>query len=106
LPVTPPFGPGGPFSLADPAVLERTAVAGGFRDVRVDAIELGFSFADAATHAAVGGSLAPHLAEVLAAASEDERAAVVASVAELDEPYATDAGLRVPGRALVVRGRR
>jgi hypothetical protein len=87
-------------------VLEAAAVGGGFHDVQVDAVDLTFAFVDAAAHVAVGGSLSPQLAPVLAAASHDERAAVVASVAELDAPYATGDGLRVPGRALVVRGHR
>jgi ubiquinone/menaquinone biosynthesis C-methylase UbiE len=106
LPVVPPFGPGGPFSLAEPDALATAARDGGFADVHVEAVDLAFAFPDAATHVAVGGSLAPNLAPVLAAATDEQRAAVAASVAELDAPFAVDGGLRIPGRALVVRGRR
>jgi ubiquinone/menaquinone biosynthesis C-methylase UbiE len=106
LPVVPPFGPGGPFSLADPAQLEQLAREAGFDAVRVDTVELTFPFADAEEHIAVNGALAPNLATALTEADDDQRSAVRQMVTDATATYATDAGLRVPGRALVVHGRR
>jgi ubiquinone/menaquinone biosynthesis C-methylase UbiE len=105
LPVVPPIGPGGPFALAEPGVLEQLAVDAGFTDPRVAAVDLAFRFADAATHVAVSGSLAPALAPVLDAATEEQRAEVRRLVAEATAPYATPDGLLVPGRALVLSAR-
>jgi ubiquinone/menaquinone biosynthesis C-methylase UbiE len=106
LPVEPPFGPGGPFSLGDPVHLEALAVDAGFEAVAVDAVELVFPFADAAEHVAINGSLAPNLASVLRDATADQLDVVRAMVADATAGHATDGGLRVPGRALVVHGRR
>ncbi|MEY2566012.1 MAG: hypothetical protein QOE35_541 [Actinomycetota bacterium] len=106
LPFVPPVGPGGPFSLSDAEMLAQLLRDGGFADVAVETIDITFPFADAAEHVALCGSLAPPLAVVLAAASDDQRDAVQAAVAEAMSVYRTDDGLRVPGRALVARGRR
>jgi SAM-dependent methyltransferase len=106
LPVTPPLGPGGPFSLADADALGTVLRAGGFTDVAVEVVDITFPFADAAEHVAVCGSLSPQLAEALDAATDEQRDAVRATVAESTAAYATSDGLRVPGRALVARGRR
>lgn len=105
LPFTPPIGPGGPFALADPGVLEQLAADAGFLDARVDAVDLGFRFADAAAHVAVSGSLAPPMASVLDAATADQLAEVHRLVAEATAQYATPDGLLVPGRALVLSAR-
>jgi SAM-dependent methyltransferase len=105
LPVALPIGPGGPFSLADEAGLAQLLRDGRFDDVAVDAVDMTFPFADAAEHVAVCGSLAPPLAVALDAASDDQRDAVRAAVAEAMAGYATPSGLRVPGRALVASGR-
>jgi SAM-dependent methyltransferase len=106
LPFAPPVGPGGPFSLSDGDRLAALLRGGGFADVAVDTVDITFPFADAAEHVALCGSLAPPLAAVLAAASDDQREVVRVAVAEAMSAYRTDDGLRVPGRALVARGRR
>ena len=104
LPVTPPFGPGGPFSLGDPGDLEQMVVDAGFQEVSVLDVDLTFPFADAAAHVAICGSLAPPLAPVLEQADDAQLEAVRQMVADATAGYATDDGLRVPGRALVVSG--
>ena len=58
----PPTGPGGPFSLADPAKLERLIREGGFADVAVRGVETEATFGDTDEHFATVISLAPPLA--------------------------------------------
>ncbi len=105
LPVELPIGPGGPFSIADADVLADLARAAGFADVEVQAVDLAFRFADAAAHVTVSSTLSPALAPVFEEATPDQRAAVLGMVADADAQYATDDGLRLPGRALVLSGR-
>lgn len=102
----PPTGPGGPFSLADPAALQELIRASGFADVTVDAVETEARFADADEHFATVISLASPLAAALAGAPEATRLVVRTTAAQLIEPHRTDDGLRVPGRALVSIARR
>jgi ubiquinone/menaquinone biosynthesis C-methylase UbiE len=106
LPVALPIGPGGPFSLADPAHLEQLAVDAGFERVSVDAVEVSFPFTDAAAYVTVNGSLSPPLAVALGEATDDQREAVEQMVVDATAQYATPAGLRIPGRALVLSGHR
>jgi SAM-dependent methyltransferase len=101
----PPVGPGEVFSLGDPAVVEQLLADAGFDEVMVDAIDVEARFPDLDGYLAIAGSLAPPLAAAMAGATEDQRAAVRATAAELLAPYATDDGLVVPGRALLATGR-
>jgi enediyne biosynthesis protein CalE5 len=100
----PPTGPGGIFSLGDPAELERLAKGAGFADVTVDEIEVGFHAENVDAHVERVGSLAGPLAAVLDAATPEQQAALHATAAELAAPYVTDAGVNIPGRALLVTG--
>lgn len=102
----PPTGPGGPFSLADPARLERLLRDNGFADVAVQDVETESNFADADEHFATVISLAPPLAAALAAATDATRAAVRNTAAQLIEGYRTPGGFAVPGRALIGIARR
>jgi SAM-dependent methyltransferase len=102
----PPVGPGGIFSLGDPAELEALAKGAGFVDVAVDAIAVTFRADTVDAHVDRVSSLAGPLASVLQAASPDQLAALRATAATLAAPYVTADGLEIPGRALLVSGRR
>lgn len=101
----PPIGPGGIFSLGDPAELEMLAKAAGFVDVTVDEIEVAFHADSVDAHIERVGALAGPLAAVLEAAPPEQQAAFRRSAAELAAPYVTDTGVSIPGRALLVTGR-
>lgn len=102
----PPTGPGGPFSLADPAVLERMIRDSGFAGIAVHEVETEARFTDTDEHFDTVVSLASPLAAALAAAPESTRAAVRATAAALIEAHRSADGLTVPGRALVTTARR
>jgi hypothetical protein len=96
-----PTAPGGPFSLGDPVDLEQRVRQAGFAEVTVTEVDASATFASTDEHFAIVTTLAPPLAAALAAASDHDREAVRHTAAELLAPYVTDAGLVVPGRALV-----
>jgi SAM-dependent methyltransferase len=96
-----PTAPGGPFSLGDPVDLEQRVRQAGFAEVTVTEVDASATFASTDEHFAIVTTLAPPLAAALAAASDHDREAVRHTAAELLASYVTDAGLVVPGRALV-----
>lgn len=102
----PPVGPGGIFSLGDPAELEALAKGAGFADVAVEELAITFRADTVNAHVERVASLAGPLATVLQAASPDQLAALRRTAADLAAPYLTDDGLELPGRALLVSGRR
>jgi SAM-dependent methyltransferase len=102
----PPVGPGGIFSLGDPAGLEALAKGAGFVDVTVEEFAITFRADTIDAHVTRVSSLAGPLATVLQAASPDQLAALRRTAAGFAAPYVTDSGLVIPGQALLVSGRR
>ncbi|GAC1543540.1 MAG: methyltransferase domain-containing protein [Acidimicrobiales bacterium] len=102
----PPVGPGGIFSLSDPAALERLAKSAGFVDVSVKGFAISFRADSIDAHVERVGSLAGPLASVLQAASPDQLAALRATAAELAAPYVTESGVDIPGAAVLLSARR
>jgi hypothetical protein len=74
--------------------------------VTVEEISLAFRALDIDTHIRRVSSLAGPLAAAIQAASPEQQAAVRATAADLARPYLGDAGLQIPGRALLVTARR
>jgi SAM-dependent methyltransferase len=102
----PPIGPGGIFSLGDPAELEALVTGAGFLDVAVEAIDITFRADTVDEHVERVASLAGPLATVLQTASPEQLAALRRTAADLAAPYLSAAGLEIPGRALLVSARR
>ena len=102
----PPVGPGGIFSLGDPDLLRRLVCDAGFDDVEVAAIDTTFEAANIDEHIARVSSLAGPLAAAFDAATPEQLAAVRQTAAGLAAPYTSDAGVCLPGRALLVSARR
>ena len=102
----PPVGPGSIFSLGDTGELEALVKGAGFVDVTVEEIALTFRADDIDTHVTRVSSLAGPLATILQGASADKQAAVRRTAAVLAAQYVGDGGLEIPGRALLVCGRR
>jgi ubiquinone/menaquinone biosynthesis C-methylase UbiE len=102
----PPVGPGGIFSLGDPAELERLAKSAGFVDVAVEEFAVTFRADTIDTHVERVSALAGPLAAALQAAPPDQLAAFRRTAADLAAPHVTDNGLAFPGRALLLSGRR
>ena len=101
----PPVGPGSIFSLGDPNVLESLAKGAGFDAVTVDELPVVFPADDIDSHVNRVSSLAGPLAAAFRNAPSEQLAAVRRTAADLAAPYTTDAGLAIPGRALLVAGR-
>jgi len=102
----PPVGPGGIFSLGDPTELQAVAKGAGFDDVTVEEFDMTFRAATVDEHVKRVSSLAGPLATQLQAASSDQQAALRRTAADLAAPYVADRGLAIPGRALLLSGRR
>lgn len=101
----PPTSPGGVFSLADPAALERLVRASGFADVVVGEVATPACFASTEEHFEVVSGLAGPLSAALEAADEVGLAAVRASTAQALDRFRSEAGLLVPGLALLCTAR-
>jgi SAM-dependent methyltransferase len=97
----PPTGPVGPFGLADPLALEELVRDAGFTEVTVAEVAAVAQFATTDEHFDTVGCLAPPLGAALAAASDESGRAVRKTAASLVSQYWTDAGLALPGRALL-----
>jgi SAM-dependent methyltransferase len=92
----------GMFALARPGRLQSVLEAAGFLDVLVDTVEPPRAFAGVEEYIAETDDLSSMFGEVFDPLSDEQRAAVVAKVAELAEPYAAaDGVLRLPARTLV-----
>jgi len=101
-----PIEPGGPLSLGDPGQLRAYATDAGFGEAAVDEIELVMEFPDVEDYLAHVTALAPPFAAAFPAASDEQLAAVKATVTDATEQYRTDTGLAIPGRALLLVARR
>jgi SAM-dependent methyltransferase len=101
-----PTDPGGPFSLGDPGRLVDLATAAGFTDAEVSEVGASFEADDVAQHVENLAALAPPLAEALAAATVDQREAILTTASGILEPFHTDSGFVLPGRALLLRASR
>lgn len=102
----PPVGPGGMFSLGDPALVAALAKDAGFVDVAVEEFPTTFEADSIETHVARVSALAGPLAAAFAAATPEQLAAVRHTAAQLAAAYiGTDGSVALPGRAILVAGR-
>lgn len=101
----PPVGPGGIFSLGDPALLAALAKDAGFVDVAVEEIPTTFHAESIDSHIERVSSLAGPLAAVFAAATPEQLAAVRHTATQLAADHISDHGVTLPGRAILVTGR-
>jgi SAM-dependent methyltransferase len=97
----PPTGPGGLFSLAKAATLERTARDAGFTDVVIEEVATVSTFATPDEYFDTVTALAGPLSTAISNAPEATRAAVRTSAIGLASAHSTGNGLVLPGRALV-----
>lgn len=102
----PPVGPGAMFSLADPGRLEALAKSARFEDIRVEAHPVVFTAPSVEAHVERITSMAGPIAGAIAGATPAQREALLGTARELLAPHVTDEGVEVPGRALLVTGRR
>ncbi|HEX7167878.1 MAG TPA: methyltransferase domain-containing protein [Acidimicrobiales bacterium] len=84
-----PFGPGGPFSLADPARNVELARAAGFSSVDVQELTGAFDYADVDDHWSLQLALAGPVADMAAAVDAGELAEVKKALANAMEPHKT-----------------
>jgi len=87
-----PFGPGGPFSLADPERNADLVRAAGFADVDVDRLTGTFEFADVDDHWDFQMAVAGPVADMAAAVDADELAEVKQALAAAMEPHRSGDG--------------
>jgi SAM-dependent methyltransferase len=104
-PVPPPGVPG-PFSLADPDGLVRLLADAGLAGITLDEIPVPLRAPTFDEWWARTTALAGPLAQRLAALPDDAARAVRERARRSTEPYATAAGLELPGVTLLASGRR
>jgi SAM-dependent methyltransferase len=97
-----PTAPGMPMSISDPERLDQLARAGGFSNLTVEPFDVEFRVADAEEHVDHVTSLAPGLAVALSDATEEQLAAVRATVGDLTAQFRGDTGMIIPGRGLLL----
>ncbi|MGD9996812.1 MAG: class I SAM-dependent methyltransferase [Ilumatobacteraceae bacterium] len=101
----PPVGPGGIFSLGDPARLATLARDAAFVDVIVEEVPTVFESDSIDTHVERVSALAGPLAAAFLAATPEQLDAVRRTAAQLAAEHVGEHGVSLPGRALVVAGR-
>lgn len=97
----PPVGPGAIFSLGDPDLVGPLVGAAGLVDVQTETVEVTFSAETIDAHVAKVASMAGPLAAVIEAASPEQQASLRRTASDLAAQYVTDAGVVIPGRALL-----
>lgn len=97
----PPVGPGAIFSLGDPALVGPLVGAAGFVDVQTETVGVTFSAETVDAHVAKVASMAGPLSAVIEAASPEQQASLRRTASDLAAQYVTDAGVAIPGRALL-----
>lgn len=102
----PPTEPGGVFSLSDPVVVHDVAVGAGLGEVSVAEIAMVFTAATVEEHFEHVASLAGPLSVAIAAATAEQRAALFGTAAQFAAGHTNDDGVALPGRALLLVGRR
>jgi enediyne biosynthesis protein CalE5 len=102
----PPVGPGGIFSLGDPAQLASLAKDAAFVDVVIDEIPVTFHNDSIDIHVQRVSSLAGPLSAAFATATPSQLDAVRQTAAQLAAEYIDEQGVTLPGRALLVAGQR
>jgi ubiquinone/menaquinone biosynthesis C-methylase UbiE len=91
----------GPFTLSEPGHLHALLDAAGFTEVVLDVVDIERRFPDAERYLASTVAISSVVAERWPGLSDAQRAAVVARVAELAQPFTSADGLALPGRTLV-----
>ncbi|NLV54087.1 MAG: methyltransferase domain-containing protein [Acidimicrobiales bacterium] len=100
-----PFGPGGPFSLSEPARNEELLRAAAFDEVEVHDLIGAFSFRDADDQWQLHLAIAGPIADLAATLDADELAAVKADLAVAMEPFRSGDGYALPSHLVGVIAR-
>ena len=91
----------GPFTLAEPGRLHALLDEAGFTEVVLDVVDVERRFPDAESYMASTVEISSVVAERWPGLSDAQRAAIVARVAELAQPFTRADGIALPGRTLV-----
>jgi ubiquinone/menaquinone biosynthesis C-methylase UbiE len=91
----------GPFTLSEPGRLHALLDAAGFTEVVLDVVDIERRFPDAERYLASTVAISAVVAERWPGLSDAQRAAVVARVAQLAQPFTSADGIALPGRTLV-----
>ena len=101
--LTPPPEPGAPgmFVLADEARLRQLLQGAGFDVERVERVPVRFEFVDVDDYIVRTTDLGGMFSKIWGDASDEDRAAIAARLAEDFAPFAVDGGFQLPGVAVV-----
>lgn len=99
-----PFELGGPFGLSSPDVNAGLMRDAGFVDVEIEHIPGAMTVADADDYWNLQSSLAGPVRATVDGLTDDERAAVRATIADTIGPFEVDEGFALPTQLVAVRG--
>lgn len=102
IPAGDPFGPGGPFSLADHDANRAPLEAAGFGGIEIQEIVGTAHFHSLDDYWQMQSAIGGPIAVLLARLSDDERAAIKATLATMIEPFEHDGSYDLPWVALGV----
>jgi SAM-dependent methyltransferase len=102
----PPAGMPGPFALGDDARVRRLLEHAGFCDVGVTLVDVPLRVPSFEAWWIRTTEIAGPAAGIIARLNEADRLALQDRLRAAARPYATDAGIEFPGRALIAAGRR
>ena len=91
----------GPFTLSEPGRLHALLDEAGFTEVVIDVVDIERRFPDVERYLASTVAISSVVAERWPGLSDAQRAAIVARVAELAQPFTSADGIALPGRTLV-----
>jgi ubiquinone/menaquinone biosynthesis C-methylase UbiE len=100
-----PFGPGGPFSLAEPARNEELLAGAGFADVRVEEISGEMRYDNFDNYWTVQSEVSGPVALLVQSLPDGERDAIRASLESMVESFESGNGYTFPWLAVAASGR-
>ena len=100
-----PFGPGGPFSLADPAQNRALLEPAGFTAIEVEELPGSMSFTDFEDFWSLQSEVSGPIALFMSSLPSDDVAAIRATLAPMLDAFETSDGFEVPSLAMGVSAR-
>ena len=94
-----PFGPGGPFSLADPAQNRALLEAAGFTEIEIEELPGSMGFTDFDDYWTLQSEVSGPIALFVSSLPPDDVAAIRATLAPMLDDFASPTGFEVPSLA-------
>ena len=102
----PPPGTPGPFALADQELLKQRFIDAGFKEIRIQTVQVTFDFDSAESHTRFHQKIAAPIHAMLAGQTEERKREIWDAVTDAISPYADSHGrINIDNEAICVAGR-